>query len=155
VNDPVLHLTNHSTRDVFIARDPNWDDQVLLLDGQRLRSARRLRPDESATLSLPMPPGGRASEEMMGVIFADGPNYNYGSAGAYQMSIGQQPETSLLAVTDEYRIKRPAIEYLATRQQAWSMDIEFVDACLINANPNANPDANPDANPHAPRRLTY
>jgi hypothetical protein len=128
VSDPIVHVTNHSTRDLFIARDPNWDDQVLLLDGRRLNRDHRLGPEESATVSVPMEPQDRGDEHMVGVIFADGTDYDYGSAGAYQMSIGQHPETGLLGVTDEYIIKRPALQYIATNQKPWSMDIEFVDA---------------------------
>jgi hypothetical protein len=141
VSDPVLHVTNHSTREIFIDRDPNWDDQILLLDGRRLNRAHCLGPEQSATVSLPKGGESEGNEHMMGVIVADGRDYDYGSAGAFQMSIGQNPETRLLAVTDEYTIKRPAIQYAATGQQAWSMNIEFIDA--------------PSAQPATPRGAAY
>jgi hypothetical protein len=128
VSDPVVHISNHSSRDVFIAPAPNWDDQVLLLDGRRLAGAHRLGLGESATLSVQMGPQDQGNEHMMGVIFADGTDYDYGEAGAYQLSIGQNAETGLLGVTDEYTIRCPAVQYAATDRTAWSMNIAFVDA---------------------------
>jgi hypothetical protein len=95
VSDPLVHVTNFCSRDLFIAPDPNWDDQVLLFDGERLTEARRLQAKQSATLSTPMGPDGGGGEYLMGVIFADGIDYEYGAAGAYQIAIGQQPETGV------------------------------------------------------------
>jgi hypothetical protein len=95
VSDPLVHVTNFCSRDLFIAPDPNWDDQVLLFDGERLTEARRLQAKQSATLSTPMGPDGGGGEYLMGVIFADGIDYEYGAAGAYQIAIGQQPETGM------------------------------------------------------------
>jgi hypothetical protein len=128
VSDPVLYVTNHSTRDVFIAGDPNWDDQVLMVNGERTKGVQRLAPEQSATVSVQWGPHENGEEHMMGVIFADGRQYDYGPAGAYQMSIGQHAETGLLGVTDEHVIKRPAFEYATTNPTPWSMDVEFVDA---------------------------
>ncbi|HTI19170.1 MAG TPA: hypothetical protein VL598_16085 [Trinickia sp.] len=127
MSDPVVNVTNHSTRDLFVDRDPNWDDQVLMVDGKRLKQVHRVRPDESVTVSVPMSPHDVGDEHMMGVIFADGKDYDYGGAGGYQLSIGQHSESGLLGVTDEYKLKRPGIEYMATNQTAWSMNIEFID----------------------------
>jgi hypothetical protein len=129
VSDPIVHVTNHSTRDLFIARDPNWDDQVLLLDGRRLNQAHRLGPDESANVSVPMGPNDRAEQEyLMGVIFADGTDYDYGSAGGYQLSIGQHAQTGLLDVTDEYTLRSPAVQYTMSDSTPWSVNMDFVDA---------------------------
>jgi hypothetical protein len=128
VSDAIVHVTNHSTRDLFIARDPNWDDQVLFLDGRRLNRAHRLGPEESADVSVPMGPNDGAKEYLMGVIFADGRDYDYGSAGAYQMAIGHHSETGLLGVTDESTIKRPAMRYTMTDHAPWSVRMDFVDA---------------------------
>jgi hypothetical protein len=128
VSDAIVHVTNHSTRDLFIARDPNWDDQVLLLDGRRLNGAHRLGPEESADVSLPMGPNDGAEEYLMGVIFADGADYDYGSAGGYQMSIGHHSETGLLDVTDEYTLRSPAVRYTMTDYTPWSVKMDFLDA---------------------------
>ena len=133
MSDPVVNVTNHSTRDLYIDRDPNWDDQILLLDGQRLKRTHRLKPEESAAVSVPMDEGDKFGEYMMGVIFADGRHYDYGPGGFYQMSIGQHAETGLLSVTDESSRKDPAIRYTALEQTPLSMTIEFVDANQADA----------------------
>ncbi len=128
MTDPILHVTNHSTRDVFVAGDPNWDDQQLMFNGQRINGARRLGPAQSATVSVPWDPHDKGEENMVGVIFADGRSYTSGRAGAYQMSIGQQADTGLLGVSDEHMIQSPAFKYTTTSQTPWSMSVEFVDA---------------------------
>ncbi len=128
MSDPVVHVTNHSTRDLFIARDPNWDDQVLLLDGKRLNRTHRVGPNESADVSVPMGPNDGAEEYLMGVIFADGKDYDYGSAGGYQLSIGQHSESGLLDVTDAYTLRSPAMRYTMTDNTPWSVKMDFLDA---------------------------
>lgn len=128
MSDAVVQLSNHTSRDIFIRGDPNWDDQILMLDGRPKTGLHRLAPGRSAELAVPAEGNGEIDEYALGVILADGRDFDYGSAGAYQMTIGRQPETGLLGVTDESVINEPAVRYSATSDGARAMRMEFVDA---------------------------
>ena len=106
-------------------------------------SANGANTDTNATLTqVSMGPNNGAKEYLMGVIFADGKDYEYGSAGGYQLSIGQHSETGLLDVTDVYTLRRPAMRYTLADNTPSSVTMDFLDA---PANEAAAP----------PRGLTY
>ena len=128
MSDAVVEVSNQSSRDIFISGDPNWDDQTLIINGHAANKLHRLAPGHSAQLAVPAESNGAFDEYALGLIVADGPDFDYGSAGAYQSTIGRQPETGRLGVTDETVLKAPAIRYAATNEGPGSMKLEFVDA---------------------------
>ena len=128
MTDPVVRVANHASQQVCIARDPNWDDQVLLIDGRPANQTRCLAPGALAEVSVRLGENASPDENLMGVIFADGKDFNYGRAGGYQTTIGQHAETALMDVTDEHKIRTPAVQYSVANQTPWSMDMTFVDS---------------------------
>lgn len=125
---PVVHVSNRSSHEICIARDPNWDDQVLLVDGRSARYTLCLTPGTAAEVGIDVGDDSTPDANLMGVIFADGHQFDYGESGAYQTTIGHHEDSGLLAVTDESTIRRPAVQYAIANQTQWSMDMTFVDA---------------------------
>ncbi|MBA8735697.1 hypothetical protein [Chromobacterium violaceum] len=117
-------VKNHSSRNLYIDSDPNWDDQELLLDDKPLRRGYALEPDRAARISVDWVGAGNAY--MMGVIFADGPDYDYGGDGFYQLTIGQNEDSGLLDVTDGGGEAK--IAYSIGQQTPWSMTMDFADS---------------------------
>lgn len=128
MNDAIVHISNQSSRDIFISGDPNWDDQVLVYNGRPGNSLHRLAAGHAAQLAVSADRDGTIDEYALGLIMADGRDVDYGSAGAYQTTIGRQPETGRLGVTDERAIRVPTVRYTATSGGPCSLTFEFVDA---------------------------
>ena len=135
MSDGIVHVSNQSSRDIFICGDPNWDDQILILNGRPKARPYRLPPGRSAELFVPAEDNGEIDSHALGVIVADGKDFDYGSSGAYQATIGRQQETGWLGVTDESVLNAPAVRYSTTSEGSLSMKMEFVDA-----EPNASID---------------
>lgn len=128
MTDPVVRVANHSTHPVCIARDPNWDDQVLLIDGSPAKHTLCLSPDTRAEIGIALGTDTDPDAYLMGVIFSDGRDFDYGDAAAYQTTIGQNPETGLLGITDQFTISAPSQHYAISNQTQWSMGMTFKDS---------------------------
>jgi hypothetical protein len=126
MSNPIVTVQNHSHHDIFVDGDPNWDDQVLKINGESVDSTYTLTPGATIKVSVDWDSAG--SEEMMGVIFADAKDYDAGGVGFYQLSIGQDVDTGKLAVTDPFINGEPHEKYKLKDQAAWSMTMDFVDA---------------------------
>lgn len=127
MSDAIVRVSNQSSRDIFISGDPNWDDQVLILDGRPKAKPYRLPPGRSADLFVPAEDSGEIDAHAVGLIVADGLDVDYGSAGGYQTTIGREQETGRLGVTDESVLNAPAVRYSTTSEGPLSMKMEFVD----------------------------
>jgi hypothetical protein len=130
MTDPIVRVANHATTPVCIARDPNWDDQVLLIDGRELKQTRCLSPGADTSLGIRVGTDTAPDENLLGVIFADSKDFERGQAGGYQATIGHHATTGLLSVTDEHTFGSPSTRYAVANQTPWSMDMTFVDASL-------------------------
>lgn len=128
MTDPVIHVANRATIPVCIARDPNWDDQVLLIGGRESRQTRCLAPGADTSFGVRIGGDTEPDENLMGVIFADSRDFDSGKTGAYQSTIGHDLATGLLAVTDEHIIGAPSTRYIVANETRWSMTMTFVDA---------------------------
>lgn len=128
MTDPVVRVTNHAARPVCIARDPNWDDQVLLIGGRPAKRTRCLDPGAKTSVGVRLGADTAPDEHLMGVVFADGKDFNYGKAGGFQTTIGQHPDTGLLTVTDGHTLGTPSVQYTIANETQWSMDMAFVDS---------------------------
>ena len=127
MTDPVVHVANHATIPVCIARDPNWDDQVLHIGGSASNRTRCLAPGADTSIGIRMGANTQPNENLMGVIFADSKDFEHDKAGAYQATIGHHPVTGMLTVTDEFVIGAPSTQYAISDQTQWSMNMTFVD----------------------------
>ena len=127
MSDAIVRIGNGSSRDIFIQGDPNWDDQILILNGRPKAKPFRLPPGHSAELFVPAEDNGEIDAYALGVIVADGRDVDYGSAGAYQTTIGRQQETGWLGVTDESVLNAPSVRYSTASEGPLSMKMEFVD----------------------------
>lgn len=126
MSNPVITVKNNATRDIFVDGDPNWDDQVLKIDGKPIESVYTLKQGTAIKVSVDWE--GAGSDLMMGVIFADAANYDYGNVGFYQLSIGQDPQSGNLDVTDGNSHGQALVRYTVEDQAPWSMTMAFVDA---------------------------
>ncbi|HVW50835.1 MAG TPA: hypothetical protein VHC91_10640 [Trinickia sp.] len=127
MTNPIVRVTNLSTQEVCIERDPNWDDQVLTIDGARTHHTLCLSPGVDANVSIDANGDASTDPNLMGVIFSDGKDVTYGNAGGYQTTIGHDADSGLLAVTDEFKLRSPSIQYSLGNQTQWSMDMTFAD----------------------------
>ncbi len=125
MSKPIVTAANHSTHEVFIAGDPNWDDQQLLINGQVATDVYTLATGQTATVSVAWDGAGDSS--MMGVIFSQVKDYD-GGRKFYQQEVGQVPETGNLGVTEESIFGPPAFRYALSNQTPWSMTMNFTDA---------------------------
>ncbi|PMS27013.1 hypothetical protein C0Z19_04365 [Trinickia soli] len=128
MTNPVVHVSNLSSQAVCISHDPNWDDQELLVDGERSTYTTCIASGVDADVSVDAEGDDSPDEHLMGVIFSDGKDFEYGNAGGYQATIGHHADSGLLAVTDQYTMRSPSIQYSVDNQTQWSMDMTFVDA---------------------------
>ncbi|WNV05078.1 hypothetical protein RP726_01390 [Candidatus Methylospira mobilis] len=116
-------IQNSSSFGLYLSSDPNWDGQILLVDGKLLHGGSFLtEPGLSATAgvvwgdSLP-------TDTMMGIIIEDG------AGGSFQLTIGQDPGTQKMTVTDPepYIYGSPKVNYVTTAQTEWSVTLVFSD----------------------------
>lgn len=128
MTDPVVRVINHASQKICIAGDPNWDDQALLINRRTTNGTRCFSPGSQAEVSIRLGSDTEPDEQLMGVIFADGKDFDYGRAGAYQTTIGHHSESGLMDVTDEHNIRTPAVRYSVANQTQWSMDMTFTDS---------------------------
>lgn len=127
MSNPVVTVVNSSSRIVFVDNDPNWDDQQLLINGQPFTQIYTLSPGGSVTVGVDWEGAGDAG--MMGVIFAEEADYDYGKkSDFYQQSLGQDSASGFMAVTDSFTVGAPAFRYELGNQQPWSMTMDFKDA---------------------------
>ena len=125
MGNPVVTVLNNSHRDIFIDGDPNWDDQILKVNGKPIERPYKLNESASVKVSVDWDEPG--AELMMGVIFADAANYDYGNVGFYQLSIGQELGSGNLGVTDGDASGKPLVRYTVDDQNPWFMTMIFVD----------------------------
>ena len=130
MSKPVVTVRNNTSRDIFVDRDPNWDDQELMVNDKVLRKIYTLTKGTTITVSVdwegPSDEGG-----MIGVIFAEAENYDSGGGvGFYQLTVGQDPpNTGNLGITDGGPNGGPLkIKYTLSNQTLWTMTMTFTDA---------------------------
>lgn len=128
MTDPVVRVTNHADHPVCIARDPNWDDQVLFIGGRASKRTRCLAPGADTSIGIRLGADTAPDENLMGVVFTDAKDFNNGKAGLYQATIGHDPDTGLLTVTDDHILGTPSVRYILANETQWSMDMTFVDS---------------------------
>jgi hypothetical protein len=126
MTQPVVHVVNASAHALFIDHDPNWDDQILVVDGQPVDSIFHLPAGACAVLTVAADTSAAKDANLIGVIFSDGKHYDYGSAGSYQATIGHGAD-GLLGVTDQAIHRQPRIGYVLEAQTDWSMTLRFAD----------------------------
>ena len=126
MNYPVVTVKNNASHDIFVDSDPNWDDQVLKIDGKPIDSIYTLPHGSVIEISIDWDDDA-GSEMMMGVIFADAPDYDYGGAGFYQLTIGQLEQSGNLGFSDGDVEGQVQVYYTLEDQQPWSMTMNFVD----------------------------
>lgn len=126
MTQPVVHVVNASTHELFIDHDPNWDDQVLVVDGEPVDSIYRLPAGACAVVTIAAAISPAKDANLIGVVLSDGQHYDYGTAGFYQATIGHD-ENGLLGVTDELVHRQPRIGYALEARTDWSMTLRFAD----------------------------
>ena len=125
-----LVTRNESNHVVFISDDPNWDDQILIVDGKELGGGTYpLAPGDSADITTNLiqeAPDENGIE--LGVIFADNDNFDIEGRG-YQEWVGQDPETGLMSLrrADEAEIGHPRFKLGVLSQSRSTLRLAFLD----------------------------
>ncbi|HEV7506222.1 MAG TPA: hypothetical protein VGS07_15050 [Thermoanaerobaculia bacterium] len=127
MSNPVVTAKNNTSRDLYVAGDPNWDDQQLMVNGNVITEPYTLTKGSTAMVSVGWE--GPGEELMMGVIFSEAANYDGPGVGFYQLSVGQDPKTGNLAVTEGGPNGGTLhIQYTLSDQTPWTMKMDFTDA---------------------------
>lgn len=123
MSNPVLVVESKTAKDIYVSGDPNWDDQVLIINGSTDVGYGRVTEGTPATVSVDWgenPP----DELMMGVIISE---QKYGNESAYQLSIGVDPDSGKMGVAEPYSYGDPTIQYTARDQTSTSVTLVFTD----------------------------
>jgi hypothetical protein len=123
MSKPVVTVKNNANRDIFVAGDPNWDDQQLIVNDRPLTDSYTLTKGATATVSVDWE--GAGEEGMIGVIFSDTKNYDAPGAGMYQLTVGQEPSSGKLGITDDFTSGEPDFHYTLGDQTPWTMKMDF------------------------------
>jgi hypothetical protein len=124
VDDDSLSLAvtvkNESSFEIKISGEPNWDDQVITIDGKPHKKTYSLARGASAVVGVTL------DNDEMGVYFT---SRELGGAGeaTYSMEIGPNAAGNE-DVTDSTTFGTPAVKYTLHDQQPLSMTMVFVDA---------------------------
>lgn len=113
-------VRNDTHQALFIDRDPNWDDQVLTIDGTPQEQIYSLTAGGSAVVGV------TADYNEMGVIFSTVQNYDSGDNGFYQLTIGPSDDGNL-GVTDGGPNGSPTVKYALSGQTPMSMTMTFTN----------------------------
>ena len=116
-------IQNSSTVGLNLSGDPNWDDQVLLVNGKRLQSEAFLIAPGLSAIACVVWGDALPTDSMMGILVEDG------AGGSFQLTIGQDPGIQKMAVTDPdpYIYGSPKVNYVTTVQTEWSVTLVFRD----------------------------
>lgn len=106
-------VNNNASSDLFIDGDPNWDDQVLTINGEPRQEVYRLPAGSSAVVGI------TADYNEMGVIFGGG-----NDGWSYALSIGPD-DAGNQSVTDSFVFGTPPMSYTLQDQSPLSMTMVF------------------------------
>jgi hypothetical protein len=126
MSNPVVTVKNNASRDIFVAGDPNWDDQQLIINDHVITEVFTLA--KGATITVSVGWEGPGEMGMFGVVFAEAQIYDSPGVGMYQLTVGQDPKTGDLGITDDYSSGALHIKYALSDQTPWSMKMDFTDA---------------------------
>jgi len=113
-------VKNDASEIVYIDRDPNWDDEILTIDGKPTMQIYPLNPGAKVVV------GTKDGGDEMGVIFATSPDYDDGKSGFYQLAIGQD-DSGTMGVKDGDPFGHPTVNYSLHDRKPMSMTMLFVD----------------------------
>ncbi len=125
VSNPTVTVKNNSSRPLFIAKDPNWDDMVLKVDGKDQDKSYTLTKGGACTVSVAWE--GAGDEEMLGVMISEAANYDGKNVGGYELSLGQDSQTGNLNVTDSSEMGNPHVRFSVGDATPWAATLTFQD----------------------------
>jgi len=117
---------NATSGDLLIDGDPNWDDQVLRVDGKIIESAYTSPAGEAVAADVRGWPEDSQDPLMMGIWYV-GPDNNHENRNNFMMSIGRSKE-GLMDITEVYALDPMTIKYSVVVQTKWVLVLKFVDA---------------------------
>lgn len=120
--NPVLIVQSETSKDIYVSGDPNWDDQVLILNGSTDKGYALVTEDSPVTASVnwEFPP----DRLMMGVLISE---QKYGDESAYQLTIGVNPDTGKMDVTEPGSYGDPSIQYSITKRTEDTVTLLFTN----------------------------
>ena len=124
-------VTRNQSKDVvFISDDPNWDDQILIVNGEELGGGTYpLAPGDSADITTNLIQEAPDEDGIeLGVIFADNDNYDIEGRG-YQEWVGQDPDTGLMSLrhAGDAEMGHPRFELKVLSQSRSTLQLSFLD----------------------------
>ena len=121
--NPVLVVKSDTEIPLYVSGDPNWDDQVLILNGSTDQGYAEASEGSPVTASVEwnFPP----DSLMMGVYVSQG---ELNSQDFYSLSIGVDPDSGLMGVTDSVLFGSPTVTYAITGQTEDTVTLTFTDS---------------------------
>lgn len=120
--NPILVVQSKTAKNVYVSGDPNWDDQVLILNGSTDEGYALATEGSPVTASVDWsyPP----DRLMMGVLISE---QKYGDQSAYQLTIGVNPDTGKMDVTEPDSYGDPGIQYSITERTEDTVTLLFTE----------------------------
>jgi phage gpG-like protein len=115
-------VKNESEEILYIDGDPNWDDQVLTINGTPQKEIYGLNPGGSSQAVV----GVVGDSNEFGVIFATSRDSDSDGSGIYQLTIAPD-DGGTLGVTDGGPSGHPTVNYTLDDRKPLSMTMRFVD----------------------------
>jgi len=123
MTNPVMVVKSKTAKKVYVSGDPNWDDQVLILNGSTDESYALVQEGHPVTASVDWgtnPPDAL----MMGVLISE---QKHGDQSAYQLTIGVNPDTGKMDVTEPYSYGDPGFKYSITDRTETTVTLLLTD----------------------------
>lgn len=116
---------NHTSGDIIIDGDPNWDDQELRIDGVIMTSPYRSQSGQSVGASVDGWEEDGNNANMMGIFYV-GPSNQNEKHNNFMMTIGQNDD-GLMSITDVTSLQPMTIKYSVVSQTKWILVLKFED----------------------------
>lgn len=114
-------LKNNSNQTFYVSGDPNWDDQQLIINGEVAYSSVLIGQNESVLVEVDW--GSNAPDELMVGLYLSGDKY--ANKDVLGITIGENPKTQLLDVTECNELGLPHITYQVSEATMWSLTLSL------------------------------
>ncbi|MDR0225093.1 MAG: hypothetical protein LBI66_01625 [Burkholderiaceae bacterium] len=132
--NPKVTVNNSTSSDIFIASDPNWDDQILTIDGVKQNTPFKLTSSGIVVVSVTYDIGTQKSSVRgtddryeMGIIFSASKDFDTDPDG-YQLVIGKNGAGKLDVTDGGPEEATPSFNYRISDQNPESMLMTFISA---------------------------
>lgn len=114
-------LKNNSNQTLYVSSDPNWDDQELIIDGRIVHGSVPIAKNKTVVVDVAWPLD-KPEELMVGLYISED---KYADNNFLAMTIGENPKTKLLDVTEYDSIGSPKETYQVSDASIWHLTLSL------------------------------